>query len=282
MVEAILSWKTLLVLGWLGLLFVMERLAPAARPTGSATVLGPRRLLRNGALWLLNVALSPLAVVPISAWAASVGAGWPGLRPDWWSGLPGLVLDVLILDMLIYWWHRLNHTVPFLWRFHEIHHLDQFLDTTSAVRFHFGEVLLSAGARAAIIIALGMPLVSVLVFEILVLLASLFHHSNVRLPRRVERALSAVVVTPSIHWVHHHAVRADTDSNYATILSVWDPLFGSRSPTARRPDMPIGVEREHDRPMAELILRPFRGAGALTRRLRQGRPRATAEDPYNF
>ena len=85
----------------------------------------------------------------------------------------------------------------------------------------------------------------------------LFQHSNLRIPRVLEKALSLIVVTPSIHWVHHHAVRADTDSNYANILSVWDRLFGSRSSTLRTPDMKIGVEHRPERTLFGLIRRPL-------------------------
>ncbi|HET8729291.1 MAG TPA: sterol desaturase family protein, partial [Alphaproteobacteria bacterium] len=197
---------------------------------------------------------------PVSAWAATHALAW---RPDWWSGWPGLVLDILLLDFWIYWWHRANHEVPFLWRFHEVHHLDRFLDSTSAIRFHFGEVLISAFVRAAVIVLFGIPLGSVLVFEALVLIGALFHHSNLRLPPTVENALSRVVVTPSIHWVHHHRVRRDTDSNYGTLFSFWDPLFRSRSRTARSPGMPIGVERRDERPLGHLLLRPFLRAAPL-------------------
>jgi sterol desaturase/sphingolipid hydroxylase (fatty acid hydroxylase superfamily) len=80
----------------------------------------------------------------------------------------------------------------------------------------------------------------------------------VKIPPRLERTLSWVVVTPAIHWVHHHAVRRDTDSNYATILSLWDRLFGNRSPTQRWPEMPIGVERLTDKRFFQLVVRPFR------------------------
>src|SRR6185503_17911280 len=118
----------------------------------------------------------------------------------WWSGAAGLAADLLLLDLLIYWWHRANHVVPLLWRFHAVHHYDRFLDTTSAVRFHAGEVLLSAAARAVIIVLLAFPLRSVLAFEALVLLAALFPHANLRLPEPLERTLSRLVVTPSIHW----------------------------------------------------------------------------------
>ena len=94
--------------------------------------------------------------------------------------------------------------------------------------------------------------------ETIVLIGAIFHHSNLALPPGLEKLLSWVIVTPSIHWVHHHAIRKDTDSNYATFLSVWDRLFGSRSPTQRWAEMPIGVEKRHDEGLAGLLIRPFR------------------------
>lgn len=253
-VQLLLGYKGLAVGAWLVLLFTLERLLPAAPPPGGDGRLGWRRLGRNAGLWLANVGLSPLVVVPVSVWAAAHAIPW---RPAWWGGLPELLVDLVLLDLWIYWWHRANHEIPFLWRFHEVHHLDHFLDSTSAFRFHFGEVLISAFVRAAVIVVADVPLTSILVFEALVLIAALFHHSNLRLPPAVERALARVVVTPSIHWVHHHKVRADTDSNFGTVLSVWDPLFRSRSRTRRRPDMPIGVERRAEQPLVRLLVRPF-------------------------
>ncbi len=258
-----LFWKGLVVLIWFLLFFAGERLAPATaapkgRPEDPAEG-GWQRVGRNLGLWLINAGLSPLVVVPISIWASGAHLGW---RPDWWQGTWGLLLDLLLLDFLIYWWHRANHVIPFLWRFHEVHHLDRFLDSTSALRFHFGEVLLSALARAGVIVLVGFPLSSILVFEALVLLAAIFHHSNLALPRGLERALSKLFITPSIHWVHHHAVRRDTDSNYGTIFSFWDPLFGTRSATQRTMDMEIGVEGRAERPVLRLLARPFLGAAA--------------------
>ncbi|WP_035723570.1 sterol desaturase family protein [Fodinicurvata fenggangensis] len=267
--ENLLAWKGIAVAIWFAGFFLLERLFPAAPyPDGrgkaapkrifARLAISAQRVIRNLGLWLLNTGLSPLVVLPLSVWAASHALDW---RPQWWAGLPGLALDLVILDFLIYWWHRANHELPFLWRFHEVHHLDGFLDSSSALRFHFGEVLLSATARAGVIILLGFPVSSILVFEVLVLLASIFHHSNLRLPSGLETALSRLFITPSIHWVHHHKVRRDTDSNYGTIFSFWDPLFGSRSSKVRSPNMPIGVEREDERPYLTLLLRPFRLRG---------------------
>ncbi len=206
----------------------------------------------------MNTGLSMAVVLPLTAAAAAYAPAWRPAVVPWWDGWAGLALDLLLLDFLIYWWHRANHVVPFLWRFHEVHHLDTHLDTTSAVRFHFGEVLLSASARALVILALDFPLASVLVFEAVVLLAAIFHHSNLRLPAGLERVLSRVVITPGLHWVHHHAVRADTDSTYGTALSLWDRLFGTTSATVRWPSMPIGVERARERTLPGLVVAPFR------------------------
>ena len=264
--ESLLGWKVAAVALWLALFFAAERMLPAAaEPAETGPAEGPaqgwgrwRRVARNLSLWLVNLPLSLLVVVPVTQWSSATAPAW---RPEWWSGWGGLLLDLLLLDFLIYWWHRANHGWPPLWRFHAVHHLDRFLDSTSALRFHFGEVFLSALARAAAILALGFPLASVLVFETLLLLATIFHHSNLRLPGALERALSWIVVTPSIHWLHHHRVRRDTDSNYATILSLWDRLFGTRNPGRRRPEMAIGVEGEEEETAGALLLRPFKRAG---------------------
>ena len=197
-IENLLAGKAALIAGAFLLWFVCERLWPAVDSPlllrfGRATAAAWRRLVRNLGLFSINLLLSPLLVVPITAWA---NAHDLGLRPDWWDGWPALVADVVILDLWIYWWHRANHEFPLLWRFHSVHHFDELLDSTSALRFHFGEVLLSALVRVPVILLLGMSLASVIVFEALVMVAAIFHHSDVRLPGTFERALSKVVITP--------------------------------------------------------------------------------------
>lgn len=244
-----LQSKSALVLLALAAFLTLDRVFPVARVAGGAV-----RVAKNLALALANGFLGWLVVVPLSAFAAQHALDW---RPQWWSGGLGLMADLLILDLWIYWWHRANHEVPLLWRFHEVHHLDEFLDASSALRFHFGEVLLSSLVRAGVIFLLGVPLTTVIVFETVLALATMFHHSNVKLPQSLEHLLSLVIVTPSIHWVHHHAIRADTDSNYSTVLSIWDRLFGSRSATVRTPEMPVGVEDARDLTLPGLLKRPF-------------------------
>ena len=256
--EQALQFKTVILAVWFLFFFVLERWRPAAAmPTSLAVGVRPRlfRVARNGGLFVLNSVLSVAVVVPMTSFANELALG---LRPVWWNGTAGLLFDLLVLELFIYWWHRANHEVPLLWRFHEIHHLDETLDTTSAFRFHFGEVFLSAVARGVIVVVLTIPVTSVILFETLLLVAALFHHSNVRLPVGLERGLSLLFITPSIHWVHHHAVRVDTDSNYGTLFSFWDRLFRSRSRSRRQPDMVIGVEHHSERPLVALVVRPFR------------------------
>ncbi len=261
--ETLLAFKGVAVGAWLAFLFAAERLKPAVPfPQGRAWAWA--RPARNLAFLLVSAVVSLAIVVPVSQAAAGLEIG---LRPGWATGAAGLALDLLLLDFLIYWWHRANHELPFLWRFHEVHHLDRFLDASTAIRFHFGEVILSALARAGVIVLFAMPLSSVLIFEALVLAAAGFHHSNLKLPPNLERALSWIVVTPSIHWVHHHRSRRDTDSNYATVLSLWDRLFSTRSATRRTPEMEIGVEGREEESLPLLLSRPFRPRAAEARTL---------------
>lgn len=247
--EEIAQAKVAVVLVIFAAFFLAERAWPSRPPPGAP------RLFRNLILWAINAGLSPFLVLPIPLYAASLALVE---RPEWWAGTAAIALDLVILDLWTWFWHRANHQVALLWRFHRIHHLDGHLDTTTALRFHFGEVLISAVARIPLIVVLGMPMTTVIAFEGVLLAATLFHHSNLRMGRTAERWLARIIVTPGIHWVHHHATQADTDSNFATVLSLWDRLFGTRSPNPRTPDMTLGVVNAADLPIGGLILAPFR------------------------
>ncbi|MEP6827158.1 MAG: sterol desaturase family protein [Aestuariivirga sp.] len=247
--EHLIAYKAYVVAAALATLFVLERLFPKVQARWDMM-----RLARNASIAFINFLLGPFIVLPLSALAATHGLS---LRPTWWN----MALDLLLLDAWIYAWHRLNHVLPILWRFHEVHHLDETLDTTTALRFHFGEVVLSALVRSLLIWLLAIPLMTVAIFETLVVLFALFQHSNLELPPLFESWLSKLIVTPKLHWVHHHALREDTDSNYATMLSVWDILFRSRSPNARRDDMVMGVEHKREMDLIGLLMSPFRSRG---------------------
>ena len=254
--QALVPHKGAIILAFLGVFLIGGVLLPFAKPQARPI----RRIAKNLSLVGINALVSPLLVIPVTVFAAQWALTW---RPDWWQGGLGLTLDFVLLDVWLYVWHRANHVFPVLWRFHEVHHLDETLDASTALRFHFGEVIASSLLRAVVIFLLGVPLASVLLFEIVVAMAAIFHHSNLRLPATLERALAWVIVTPSIHWVHHHAKRADTDSNYATVLSVWDRVFGSRSATVRTVAMQMGVEAGRDLGFVGLVARPFVGLRSI-------------------
>lgn len=247
----ILEYKSWVAVGVFLILFSLEHIWPSVKkPTGTPL----NRLFKNILFWPINMSLSLLIILPLSAFAAQHHL-WQ--RPSWFAGIGSVLVDILVLDFLIYWWHRAMHEIQFLWRFHEVHHLDEHLDTTSAIRFHFGEILFASVFRAVVIASLGIPFSSIVLFETLVLMCALFHHSNIKLPTKIETGLSKVIVTPSLHWVHHHALRKDTDSQYGTILSCWDRIFRTASKTTRTSAMPIGVEGLKDKQFVQLIRLPF-------------------------
>lgn len=247
--------KLFIVFGTMFFVMATENLFPCAK-----NLVGEKfkRIFKNFMLFGINGVLSPLIVIPITVFAADSFAWREALLGETALSEAFLLLDLLLLDFMIYWWHRFNHEVKFLWRFHRIHHLDEFLDVSTAVRFHFGEVLLSSLARAIFIIATDINFASVLIAETLLLLSSIFQHSNLRLNEKIERKLNLVMVTPAWHWLHHHKVRADTDSNYGNILTCWDRVFKSKSSNKRWLEMPIGLDKQKDMGFLKLLWEPFK------------------------
>ena len=188
-----------------------------------------RHGLRNVAIALLNSGMTALLFVGIWAatakWAAHNGFGllnWTGAPPLWHA-----LAAVLALDFWTYWWHRFNHRIPFLWRFHRAHHSDTHMDVTTASRFHIGEILFSNCLRIPLILLLGIHVWEIVLYETALLAVIQFHHANIGLPRRVDQLLRCFIVTPAMHKVHHSRWQPETDSNYSSLLSVWDRIFRS-------------------------------------------------------
>jgi sterol desaturase/sphingolipid hydroxylase (fatty acid hydroxylase superfamily) len=138
-----------------------------------------------------------------------------------------LVLAILFLDAWMYAWHRANHAIPFLWRFHRMHHSDPAMDVTTALRFHPGELAISAILRLTLIPVFGLTLWQIVLYDLLLFPVIALHHSNIDLPRTWDRWLRAVLVSPGMHRVHHSDWEAETNSNYSSIFSWWDRIAGS-------------------------------------------------------
>jgi len=217
--------KLIVFLGGLLLFLVIESLLPA-RPWRDGRA---RRLFFHGGVAALNTILVRLFVyVPFLLWVVHVEEqGWGLSR---WLGLVGwaeILASIVVLDGFDYLWHRANHRIPFLWRFHKAHHADTAMDVTTALRFHPGELVISALVKALWVAAWGPTVLAWFLFEALVSLCAQFHHTNIDFPDRVERVLSRILVTPRFHASHHAVDRRWGDANFSTILSLWDPLLRS-------------------------------------------------------
>ena len=147
----------------------------------------------------------------------------------------------LIMDYTNYLWHRLNHRVPFLWRFHLVHHTDVDLDVSTAFRFHFGELIGSVFFRGCFVFLSGATPLTVLLYEILFEAETQFHHSNWALPHDVENGLNKIIVTPRMHGIHHSNIKRKTDSNYSVIFSLWDRLHRTLDLNKPQKEIVIGV-----------------------------------------
>ena len=171
------------------------------------------------------------------------------------------VLGILLLDYTLWWWHWLNHTAPALWRFHVVHHADLDLDTSTAVRFHFGEMALAAFFRAAQVRLLGVDEQALAWWQRMLLLSILFHHSNLRLPEELDRRLRRLFVTPRMHGIHHSEIEDETNSNWSSLFTWWDFLHGTFREGVPQEAITIGVpgwKDPHGLGIAEMIRMPAR------------------------
>lgn len=217
--------KPLLVGSVLGVLWFLEAMCPMFN-------FKPGRLKHdasNIALGAMNAVLAGVLFTSLVLWVTSWAADHHvGLLNYLDAGpLLEMVIGLLLFDCWQYWWHRLNHRVEFFWRFHAVHHSDAAMDASSAVRFHTVEILYSSLVRLLILPLIGLTIEHLLIYELLLLPVILFQHSNVAVPAALDKVLRVFIVTPRIHWVHHSHLKVETDSNYSSLLSVWDRLFGS-------------------------------------------------------
>ena len=166
--------------------------------------------------------LSGLALGTIS-WAEGRLPGLARLLPLPYAARTAATF--VLFDLWMFFWHRANHQLGFLWRFHRAHHSDTTMDSTTALRFHPGELILSAFARLPVILLLGLSFPQLALYELLLSISILFHHSNLALPKGWDRTLRAAITTPDMHRVHHSIVPGETNSNFTSLLSVWDRLF---------------------------------------------------------
>lgn len=251
-------------LGWIflvvfGALLIVQWKWPLRRQHFSQL----RRLARNGILAAPGLFLSRVLLVPIpflvSIWTTREHFGifhWVHL-----SGIPAVILGVLLYDYAYYWWHMLMHLAPFFWRFHNVHHTDLDMDVSTASRFHLGEVFFSVFFRVAFVGLFGLNVWTLAVYELLFSVANQFQHSNWRLPIKLERTLNLFLVTPRMHGVHHSIVQGETNSNWGTVFRWWDKIHRTLRVDIPQDALTIGVAAYRDETeltFGKLFLLPFR------------------------
>jgi sterol desaturase/sphingolipid hydroxylase (fatty acid hydroxylase superfamily) len=240
-------------------LFVAERFFPLRKATRSLLA----RLFVNLAISVLTfiVAVGFLQPVVQSAlrWSAGHSFGLVHL-----VALPPpieFVLSLLLMDLAFYYWHLANHRVPVLWRFHNVHHVDQDLDVSTAFRFHFGEITFSVGFSLLQVSLIGPSAWAFAVYQLVFQAEVLFHHSNIRLPIDAERLLNKVLVTPRMHGIHHSQVQGENNSNFGTVFPWWDRLHRTLGVNIPQDQVVVGVPgytlREDNR-FWNALLMPFR------------------------
>ena len=250
---------TALILGGLFvLLFISERWVPLRQPRAALA----RRLIVNLSISALAIGTAAALVQPASARALDYVSERPfGLLQ--WAELPAMaqhVIGFLLLDLTFYYWHLANHKVAFLWRFHNAHHIDPDLDVSTAFRFHFAEVAMSAGFRVIQIAAIGVSPVTFAIYELIFQANTLFHHSNVRLLLPIERVLNIVLVTPRMHGVHHSEVRRENNSNFSVVFSCWDRLHRTLRLNIPQSQIDIGIPAytaAADNQLKNALMMPF-------------------------
>lgn len=264
---AISSWfmangedmQALLFLIPMAVLIIAERFAGFRQTDGN----GPR--WRTNAvltvLSLLSMGIVPISFLGTAVWAESTGFGLLNLAtlPVWL-----LVTGTLLLrGGVSTFTHWLNHRSPWLWRLHRVHHLDTEMDVTTTVRLHPLEMPVSALIGIPLVAILGLSPWVLLVYELLDASITVITHSNLQLPKSIDRWLCYVFVTPSVHRVHHSSYQPETDSNFGAVFPIWDIIFGTFRKATINPQqtMQIGLAelrgREAQRILA-LLLSPLR------------------------
>ena len=201
------------------------------------------RVMINSIVAIPSFVLLRFLFLPIMVWLAQTnetihfGLNYLYQLASWQEAC----IAFLFLDYGNYLWHQLNHKIPYLWRYHLVHHTDPDLDITTAFRFHYGEMIGSVFSRGAFVFLSGASPVTVLIYEIIFEVATQFHHTNLKLPARFETILNAVFVTPRMHGIHHSVKKQETDSNYSVIFSFWDRLHQTLQLNINQDLLKIGV-----------------------------------------
>lgn len=240
-----------LVIGAFVLLIWQERRRPLRKRVEPVLPHHTRNLVLAGLAALTTVAIEAPLIQPLARLVEE--RNWGMIGTFRLHGIVAAACALVLMDYTFYVWHVLLHRAPLLWRFHAVHHVDLDLDTSTALRFHFGELLLSIPWRATQVLVIGLSPLTFSLWQVWFTLCVMFHHSNVRLPIRWERRINRILVTPRMHGVHHSNIAAETNSNWSSGLTVWDWLHGTLRLNIPQEKIEIGVPAFQD---ARVVILP--------------------------
>lgn len=230
-------------LGFFFSILVIMMLIERRKPARQSPIKNSKRWVANFGLVFASSLIARLAV-PIGLTAVAIYTQENGIGLFNLIDLPTIiviVLSLVLLDILIYWQHRLFHRIPILWRLHRVHHADAHVDTSTGLRFHPLEIILSILIKLIAVIVLGVPAIAVLIFEIALNGLALFNHANIRLPPAIEKPARLILMTQILHRIHHSQVVNETNSNYGFSVIWWDKLFGSYTSVAKKTDDQLDI-----------------------------------------
>ena len=163
-------------------------------------------------------------------------ASWLFFVSFYFKGIFGFITDniwlqrlysFLFLDLIVYAWHRINHIYPSLWKYHVFHHEEKELNVFSTFHFHPKEILISTIWRAILLPLMGIDPAALLLYNAVFFAVILFHHSNYKISYRWDKILQHIIVSPGLHHLHHSVKMIESNSNYGSVFSFWDKVFGS-------------------------------------------------------
>lgn len=202
---------------------------------------GGRRVANLGLTavsFVFNWLLASTAAVAAVSWRPAgmmAALGWP-----FWLET---VVSIMVLDFSVgYCSHRAMHMWPAMWRFHQVHHSDPFVDVTTTYRTHPVETLWRFLFAIVPVWALGFPAEAVVIQRLLQATNGILEHGNIRLWAPLDRVLSLVWVTPNVHKIHHSRLVSETNSNYANLLTIYDRLLGTYTPVERAAAVVYGLD----------------------------------------
>lgn len=229
------------------------------------------RKVKRGKRWITNFVMTVIAIIammalPVSFISSAKYASknnWGLLNQDQLHWIIVFVLTLLIRGFISFFTHYLAHKIPVIWRIHRVHHLDTEMDVSTNVRFHPFEFLFNTIIGVPIILLFGLPVWVLMFYELLDVVVTLVSHSNISFPKRIEKIIRYIIVTPDLHRIHHSSYQPETDTNFSAVFPIWDILLGTYKTDTKFPpkEMELGLEEVRDERTNNIIwllLSPFK------------------------